>query len=369
MTRGLRQNWQWVVVLALCACGGATSQPPPDAGAPTDAGLSREDAGGGEDDAGTADAGPQVLTATWEATTGLPQDLGRWGSVLTWDSTGHRFLMHGGNTGMATVMNDTWAFDVTTHAWTELPTTGAPPLRYCHCAAYLPPTHELLIVGGRDANVPLQTAWTLDLDTLEWTQVPGTVPTDGIGCNAEWVPALDKAVVFGGEGSNGLSNATWTYDAPTRTFTRLTVAGAPARRRDALPAFDPLDGRLYVFGGAVTIRREYLDDFGFFEGTRWYTFPSSSPHPSARRYGASGFDPVHHKWLLFGGTNDFDDDGDTWVFTPESLTFEEQQVTGAPLARGFMASGVDPETGTLYFFGGLTTSFDVRHDGWTLSLR
>lgn len=371
MTR-LSENWQWAVLLVVSACSPMTTPPPVDAGSVADAGVVM-DAGLMEQDAGT-DAGVDagiVVPLGWGLTANAPGTVGLWGTVLAFDSVDRRFILHGGNRSpMGSVLNETWSFSIATATWTKLTTTGPMmPYRYCHCTTYLPAQRQVLIVGGRNTNTTVDSAYTLDLQTLEWSQVTGTVPTGGIGCNAHWMPALNRAIVFGGDGSGGVNNRTWSYDPVARTFTQLNPTTRPAARRDAMSIFEPVTGQVMLFGGAVAITQSYLDDVATFDGTNWTVPTMLGTRPSPRRYGATGYDAVTGRWLLFGGTNDADDFDDTWVINPGTFAFERKTLTGGPSRRGFAASGIDEVTGTLYVFGGFTTgTFLSLSDGWTLRL-
>ena len=351
------RNWQWLMVLSLLGCVPPVVAPPEDAGMTTI-------------DAGVPDSGVVTLVPVWTAGTDMPVATGLWGTVLSFDPTGRRFIMHGGNTYPAGgVISDTWSFSVATKQWTKLTTTGdAPPVRYCHFAVYLPNQKQVLIAGGRDSAGLVDTAYTLDLTTLAWSQVTGTVPAGAIGCNAHWMPNQSRAIVFGGDGRTGVNDKTWAYDPVARTFTELMPAVRPYARRDGMSIYEPVQGRMFIFGGAVAITQQYLDDVAVFDGTNWLDAAAPTPHPQRRRYGATGYDAIHARWLLFSGTNDVDDFDDLWVIDPATFEFVEVQATG-PVKRGFSASGIDEVTGTLYVFGGLTTpGFGALADGWTLSL-
>lgn len=367
------EYWRCLPLLLMGAC--APMAPVPDAGAALpDAGVA-SDAGTATDAGSAADAGTDagvVIPLGWARTADAPGPNGLWGTVLAFDPVDRRFILHGGNRApMGSVQNETWSFSIERAAWTKLTTTGETmPFRYCHCTTYLPAQRQVLVAGGRNTNTTVDSAYTLDLQTLEWSRVMGPVPTGGIGCTAHWVPATGRALVFGGDGAGGVNNRTWAYDPTARAFTQLTPATSPPARRDGMSAFEPVTGRVLLFGGAVALMRTYLDDLATFDGTTWTLVPPAGPRPSARRYGASGFDPVHRRWVLFGGTNDADDLDDLWLINPQTLDFQLQPaMAGAPSRRGFSASGVDEVTGTLYVFGGLeVASFTSHADSWTLRL-
>lgn len=352
-------KWQWAVLAALLA-GCSAPMVTPDAGE-VDAGLPSEaDAG--------VDAGV-LLVPVWSSIAATPVASGLWGSVLTFDPVGKRFILHGGNTyPTGAVINDTFSYDLATNTWSTLVTTGdAPPLRYCHCAAYLPAQRQVLIVGGRDANANVNSAFTLSLETNTWQAVTGPTPTGAIGCNAHFLPKLGKAIVFGGDGPSGVNANTWSYDPAARAFTQLMPATNAPARRDAMAAYDPIQERYLLYGGAERIRSTYLDDVAFFDGTRWFVPTPPRPRPSPRRYGASGYTTQLSRWLIFGGTNDTDDFGDLWIIDPIASTFERLDFPGGPSARGFAASGIDEDTGRLFVFGGLNVvGFTAYADSWVL---
>lgn len=305
----------------------------------------------------------------WSRTANTPGMNGLWGSMLAFDPVERRFILHGGNrfpTG--SVQNETWSFSIASASWTRLMTAGTVPVRYCHCTAYLPAQRQVLIAGGRDSGGLVDSAYTLDLATLAWTKVDGTVPTGAIGCLAHWMPSIGRAIVFGGDGPGGVNSRTWSYDPAARTFTQLMPATSAAARRDPMSIFDPARNRIVLFGGAAAIRQRYLNDVATFDGTTWTTVPAAGTRPSARRYGASGLDAIRGRWILFGGTNDADDVADLWTIDPATLEFTSQQLPGAPSARGFTASGIDESTGVLYLFGGLLGGTASSAEGFTLRL-
>ncbi|MFO0594822.1 MAG: kelch repeat-containing protein [Myxococcaceae bacterium] len=350
-----------LLTLVLAGCG-ATSTP-------TDAGFDGQDAGGDPNGDAGVDAG--TLVAVWRPVAATPVPTGLWGTELTFDPVDRRFIVHGGNTyPTGDVTNDTYSYSIATDTWTKLTTTGdAPPLRYCHCTAFLPTTREVLVAGGRNGSTTVDSAYTLDLATLTWRQVMGAVPTGAIGCVGQWMPKLGRAVVFSGEGMAGLNSITWTYDPATRAFSKAAPPFTAPPRRDAMRIYDPVQERLFVFGGAERIFSSYFEDLAIYDGTTWFNPTPPWPHPSPRRYGASGYDAKSALWMLFGGTNDTDDYGDLWLIDPLLSTFTETASTGGPGPRGFAASGVDEVTGRLYVFGGLhTQGFTAISEGWSLAL-
>jgi len=105
-----------------------------------------------------------------------PSPRGRHAVAL--DSLGGRMIIQGGRfrpetSGTYTLYDDTWAFDLATDTWEELG-TGGPSARTNHTAVVA--NNQLLIYGGNASSnglafSPLDDLWSLNLDTLEWTEL------------------------------------------------------------------------------------------------------------------------------------------------------------------------------------------------------
>lgn len=395
----MRRWWVGALALLSCwasACGEAETDPPPpidsgvdggvlaDSGAPEDLGvdLGFPDGGVGEDATVDADALPRDLGArdpnppaqlTWEELpSGMPEGLPRWGAMMALVDDEHRAVVFGGthyprNQGDA---NDTWSYDFDTRTFSLIETSGdVPPPRYCHCATYLPSTHELLVVGGRNSRGPLAPfGATLDLSTGVWRLIEGPRPFGIIGCNVEWMPDLGRAIVFGGGSSQGNEDKTWSYDPEARTFTQLMPDHRPPGRRDGTSAYDPIGRRMLVYGGAIQVLPPYrhLADVWAFDGVDWTELPQTQA-PIARRYMVGGVDPATGLWVMTGGTEEDVDYADTWFFDLERSEFLPQTTTSTPSERGFASAVFDPERGQLFLFGGLQVSaLYPLADGWVL---
>lgn len=384
MTFRARENWQAVVVLVAAvvgwwSCGGGSPTfSSSELGSVMVSARMEEDAGvdaGTGADAG-ADAGEdEIVDASvpdgWAKTTNVPGATSLWGTVLAYDTTDKRFILHGGNRyPFGGVMNETWSFAPATRKWRKLDTMGETmPRRYCHCSAFLPAQHQVLIAGGRDDSATVDSAYTLDLTTLTWTKIDGTVPSGAIGCNAEWVPSLGRALVMGGEGFTGVNEKTWAYDPVARTFTELMPTARFGGRRDAMSMIDPMNDHVILFGGAQRLMRTYLNDVRVFDGTTWEAPMLQMTRPSARRYSAAGFDSVKRQFILFGGTNDADEYADLWTMDPLTYQFSQLTLANTPSPRAFSAAGFDPVNGALWIFGGFSpASGDTFIDGYTLKL-
>lgn len=367
------------------ACGGSDpgpgeqNEPIIDAGVdPADAALTDADR---NPDAGVSDAtvldaevpdlGPSYPTG-WSTAGAMPNATGRWGARVALVPEDRRLILFGGNLyPEGGVSQELWAFDLETEAWSELSSMNeAPPGRYCHCTTYLPETREILIVGGRDGSGPLPPqAYVLDLDTLSWTELGGSLPTGVIGCSAVWMPELEggRAVVFGGGGATGFDRTTWLYDPQSQTFEARTTLHAPPGRADPEAAYDPVKKRILVFGGGVrpVYPYEHRNDLWAFDGVDWTELTPAEPLPGPRRFSAGALDAEGRRWYVALGTRDEADYEDFWALDLDADQWVSLDTTDLPSPRGFAASVWDSASRSFLIFGGLhQPNYAARNDGW-----
>ncbi|MCC7380612.1 MAG: hypothetical protein IT384_02210 [Deltaproteobacteria bacterium] len=368
-----------ITVLFLTGCSGSPADlpdreaPAPDAGIASDGGAV-SDAGGDADASTPADAGPtRQGEPIWAEAMGTPRGEVRWGTRLIYVPGEERFVLFGGFAyPIGDVLSDTWSLSARDGTWTEITTQGdVPAPRYCHCATYLPTTHQLLLVGGRGDAGPLPpAAWTLDLATGTWTSIAAPVPPGVIGCAAEWMPNIGRAIVYGGAGRS-LYQDTYAYDPAARAFAPVaTVTQAPPGRSDAPQFYDPVGGKLYVFSGVVRAFPpfEVREDLWAFDGTDW-SLVETATTPPPRRYSATAYDPIGARWYMFGGTDGPSDLEDLWAFDPAARTWTRLDLPDAPTARAFSASAYDPVADAMLFIGGFTVDYRGLRDGWHLKFQ
>ncbi len=360
------------VTAAAAAAAGCSSQSGGAAATATDGGggAAGDDAGG----AGGGEGGEQgPPTPVWTSYASRGKD-SRWGVPLAYSTKSATFLGFGGAQFPQPTATGTFALSMATGAWTQLTDSSEPTPSYCSCTAYLPDQDQVLLFGGLSDGGPLGAkAWTLDVASGAWTALQGTLPAGGIGCTVTWMPALKKAIVFGGLSPTAYSADTWSYDPVARTFTKLTPAASPPARADAIAAYDPGEGgRMLVFAGTQNEEQNtgHRNDLWAFDGTTWTELQPSGGPPPPRRVAAGGFDPVRRRWVVFGGTVETSDLGDLWMLDVASLTWTQLPSAGAPPARGFASAGYDPGTDSYFVVGGLQQPSDVTvADGWKLTLK
>src|SRR5205085_1863109 len=125
--------------------------------------------------------------------------------------------------------------------------------------------------------------------------------------------------------SAGLLADTWIFDG--MAWSQAQTRAPPGRYAGSM-TYDPATRGLVLFGGAGCGTASYCGDTWLFDGTHWSPV-TASPAPAARAHAALVFDPVIGRLVLFGGTgscSSTSDCGDTWTFDGKHWT----QVTSSP---------------------------------------
>ena len=142
----------------------------------------------------------------------------------------------------------------------------------------------------------------------------------------------------------------WQVASPTPISTRY-AAGI---------AYDPTIGKVIVFGGAGP--GAVFSDTWLWDGTTWALLdPPTSP--PARGRAAMTYDPIHHRTVLFGGTNGNKTGfADTWLW--DGITWTEASPATSPPALIGASLAADPQCGCLVLFGGHTMNDTASAMTW-----
>ncbi len=114
-------------------------------------------------------------------------------------------------------LNDIWTLNADTYSWTDLTPVSKPPARHFPSNSYCGNGY-VVIFGGNSLNQgnsagALNDLWAFSLNTQVWDTLPqGTVkPLARYGHTSIYIPAQDKMIIFGGQGTSSLNNETWEY--------------------------------------------------------------------------------------------------------------------------------------------------------------
>ena len=344
------------------------------------------------DDAYTFD----VASGTWAAidVQGTNRPLTRARAVGAWDSTRHRFLLFGGRfrdgtAGPYTYLNDLWAFDPQTRAWTELwPQTGGPgePCgtgmngRMNAVATYDPNGDRFIVMGGGCISNDFQTfpvsndIWAFDLQTNQWRNLWND-PARGAPGRLFHAGALDttrnRLYVFGGGQEDAFFafdlRDMWYFDLDRLTWIREPRAATCTDDAECAPQTCFVGPDRRAGGGQLGLCNT----------------------PRARIKHVMAYDDIHDQIVLFAGHDNaaLGNDNDLWTFNPDSRAWTLRNlgdVFNAP-AIGFCDfptdfATVDPSTperreshlfvvagGQAILYGG-RSDCGLVNDTWTLDL-
>ena len=160
-------------------------------------------------------------------------------------------ILHGGSTAVPTSACDfpapifsaeTWAYDDSCAEWRWLDILGGPGLRARHSAVYDPAARRMLVFGGRyraaatGAYTLYNDLWALDLATETWSRISdgtGAAPRGRSSAAVAFDPQQGRLWLFGGNASqSGLAYAslddTWSYDLATASWQETPSGRGPA---------------------------------------------------------------------------------------------------------------------------------------------
>ncbi len=231
-------------------------------------------------------------------------------------------------------------------AWSALAAKG-PAARRDHTLTANDGGTIAFLFGGRAGGKALGDLWAFERASNSWSRLDATKgPAARFGHSAAFIDG--HLVLFGGQGGpDSFFNDAWAYDPVRGTWTKLTPAGGPPAAR-------------YGAGGAkigmsLTVTHGFTNS-GRFDDTwalsaRWTDVgPKDGPRPIKRCLHRTVYLPTFGRMLLFGGQTDGRPFlGDTWLYTPTKMTWQEAGGS-APSARNLYA--LAGTATTAYLFGG-----------------
>ena len=206
-----------------------------------------------------------------------------------------------------------------------------------------------LIFGGRDANGPQRSTYTLDgtafvrqFSTLNPVERDGhQVVLDGQGRN----------LLFGGRNPVGALLAdTWLYANGQWNFVNPTQS-PPARHRHAM-AYDRDANCAYVFGGLDTSGQP-LADFWCWDGSNWSQLQPAVVPPARSGHGMA-YDSDRRTLVVYGGRDAQGLREDVWEWS--GTRWVDVSASGRPVVRHGEQLTFDSNQGSILVFGGRNAS-------------
>ena len=230
----------------------------------------------------------------------------RWGAAIGYDPVDQEVVLFGGcvSLGCSPSLNDTWGF---AHGrWTDLtPTAGAAPAaRGMTQFTYDAADGYMLLFGGapvQGSTFPFDDTWSFVGG--QWRLLSpnpvGLLPPNRFDGILAYDAAVGSAILFGGVGTTGLLDDTWSFQAGNWTELSPGQGTGPSGRRAMDGAYDAADGYLLLVGGYAT--GTVLSDTWTFGSSGWVrTYPTGST-PTPIYAAAVTYDTVDGFVLLFSG--------------------------------------------------------------------
>jgi MYXO-CTERM domain-containing protein len=349
-------------------------------------------------------------TAHWtNRTSAGPQ--ARSGAAMAYDAARNKFVLFGGRAGSGYNYEDTWEWDPTTGAWTDVTTAGShPAARAQHVMVWESSTGKVLLFGGgrSDSNsydgtgisVSLGDTWEYDGATKIWTQAKAAAsPTERHDSAMIWDSARKVAVLFGGmqadiAGAGGVPKRDiWEWDPATSAWTERTATGnKPSERYGHAMALDGVHAKLMVFGGWDMTSGGALNDLWQWDPTSgaWSQLLTGTEAsvPSPRLFASMVADDSRgHIELLMGSTaygggkgtggfgggtviyppGNYGQAGsrEVWELEPTKPAFTDRSAAlDIPTPRTNHAMAYNPATAKTYIFGGYDINGQLLNDLW-----
>ena len=288
--------------------------------------------------------------------------------ALVYDSTSRGLLMFSGFDGTS-ALSETWTYDASQNSWGKVlvEEEGQPMSARQMPGAYDPTTRSVVAYDG--------TSWGYAVAEKAWNELgpegEKLRPTR-LGACMVMDDKTGKVVLFGGTDMSVSYDETWVYDPNTNTWTNMSTEGArPPGRSDAGMAYDPVSGKVVLFGG-VDSDFNCLDDTWAYDGpANTWTQVVTDDAPSARSGLAMAYDPGSRRIVLFGG---IDSQllcyNDTWAFDMSEGVWTELSPEGElPQARGRTTMAYSADIDKLVMFGGAAVqAADTRGFGYLVYL-
>ena len=284
-----------------------------------------------------------------------------WDAVAL-DARSRKLILYSGYSAAFDAVDvQTWAYDVETGVWENRNPVVQPPSRWGSMMVYDHRADRVLLYGGANfaeglacgfcgATTVFGDLWAYDYESNSWTErQPSVSPPPHHFPVLEYVPAIDRVVLFGGfqQGFASLFNDTWSYDYGANRWTDLEPANPPAPRAYHYMALEPKTNRIVVFGGTLnpseTGEEVPIDEtwiYSVADNSWQQAFPRETPGPHAWHVMSRTSGPV----LLFGGGDSRSTwTNDTYLYSSRSNRWERvvaDDAAGAPAGIAVTTAGV-----------------------------
>jgi len=251
------------------------------------------------------------VTSADSSADGVPGEDGLLFNAIAYDSSAKKTIIFGGQDGVGTRFNDTWAYNGIN--WTKMNPDNYPPERIYSTMIFDSNRNVSVLFGGKDGG-PFDETWEYNYSADNWTQIdPDTSPSARTSAGMTFDSKTNKVILFGGQdASNDYLNDTWEYDGTD--WTDVTTGAAPSARIAGI-FYDPLRDRVLLQLGGDSVGFP-TDIWDYDPSTHlWHRIYDTNLIPAV---GAVNFDTKNNVTVFFFGTNSVftaaNYTNETWVF-------------------------------------------------------
>jgi hypothetical protein len=220
------------------------------------------------------------------------------------------------------VNNETWEFNYTDKRWYNITNNYGPSVEKAEMRlVYMGDADMVMMFGGIDNGDPANyyaDTWVLNRSDNRWYNITNTTDTPVPSKRYTYAMSYNSddniTLLFGGA-TPTMQSDTWTYNYSSNNWTQLAPSETPTKRYDHMIVYDKEDNVSIMFGGrdndeGVTLASTWVFNWSDWE---WYNMTPST-QPSPRRLHGMSFDTENNVTVLFGGFDETNELGDTWVY-------------------------------------------------------
>jgi N-acetylneuraminic acid mutarotase len=180
--------------------------------------------------------------------------IGNIGHRMAYDSKSDKIILFGGLTVLEeykyTLFNETWVYDYTSNAWTQMQPKLSPEPRNYGGMAYDPKADRTIICGGGDFEKAFKPLWGYDYNTNTWEEINyDNGPTERDYNGFVYAEKADRFILYGG--FNDGTDETWIYDLNTNTWQQMQPAQNPGKISRFSMVYSPDVDKVILFGGQI----------------------------------------------------------------------------------------------------------------------
>jgi len=186
--------------------------------------------------------------------------------AMVYDSNRGRIVLFGGQDADLTLHGDTWEWDGGSWAKVAEESSVAPPKRAHYALGYDSERGVVLMFGGYSPTLgDLNDLWAWDGSA--WTEIKSAEsPSERAGARMAFDAKRKVMILQGGNRNRTMLNETWIWNG--RKWTQAESGKLPARGYHSM-TYDPLRGRVVLFGGQAGPTGPMLGDTWEWDGKQW----------------------------------------------------------------------------------------------------